>query len=381
MQGVGIAAPPQEGQPVSVGVDIPALARPQIQFQRLQGVDLRLNNFDLSTAKHVSLEVHAGSWGKLIKPLDDCVTLSEAFWSSFDGDSSPFKDSDQVLLKAIFNPWLSDRRAEGDQFAPPDASYSHVAKLRSLVKEEETVRQRRKEAFCSKSFKMNAPGRVFPESWTSEFKIENGQTQIRVPEGRPISALIERFEYQAQAAEMLKGVLKSAVPIFDKFTEDGMRFRIYRLSNLEVRTFQELDCEEVVGAVFSLRDPQSGSEQASNTQRVELEETITKATEYVERAIAGHRRYYVVLETENGHKILTERHEDGRITWEADPVDLDERNSLAKVTRSKECGAVTTIHDLDMHAGSISQDSAVSPSVCKRWARSTYVRVVGQAAR
>ena len=42
------------------------------------------------------------------------------------------------------------------------------------------------------------------------------------------------FRAQAQGTEMLKDALKTAVPIFDKFTEDGMCFRIYRLGSLEV---------------------------------------------------------------------------------------------------------------------------------------------------
>jgi hypothetical protein len=344
--------------------------------EQLQGVDLRLNNFDLSTARHVSLEVQEGSWGKLIKPLDDCTTFSSGFWSSLESDASTFKDGDVSLLQAIFNPCLSDRRSEGEHFKPPDASYSHVAKLRALIKEEEMVRQRRKEAFCRSSFSMSTPGRLFPESWTSEFKIENGQMQIGASEGRPLASLTERCEYQnAKAAEMLRIVLKSTVPVFEKVTEDGMRFCIYRLGSLEVRTFREVGCDESMGVVFSLQDRKP--EHSSEVQ-VELEEKIVKATEYVERSVAGHRRYYIVLETENGHKVMTERREDGFITWEVDPNGLEERNSLAKVTRSKECRAGGTLCDLDALAGSIRQDSSVSPSVCKRWARTTYFKMVGK---
>jgi len=109
-------------------------------------------------------------------------------------------ECDKTLLKAIFNPWLSDRRAEGDHFAPPDASYSHVEKLRALIRGEEAVRNRRRDVFFCKDFSINAPGRLFPESWTSVFKIENGQSQIAVAEGRPISALTERSEYQNKHA-------------------------------------------------------------------------------------------------------------------------------------------------------------------------------------
>lgn len=336
--------------------------------EQLQGVDLRLDSFDLSSARHVSLEVQAGSWGNLIKPLDDCITLGDAFWSSFDS-TGPFKDGDKALLKSIFNPCLSDRRNEGDRFAPPNASYSHVEKLRSLVKAEETVRQQRKDTFCSKGFAMSEPGRLFPSSWTSEFELASGHTQIRIPEGRPLTALTERFEYRSQAAEMLQGVLKTAAPVFDKSTEDGLCFRIYRLGSLEVRTMQEIHCEESIVAIFSLRDSKAGT---GSVQPLQPHEKIRKATEYVERAMAGHRRYYIVLETEGGQRILTERHQDGRITWEADPENLDERNSLAKVTRSNECSSGTTIHDLELLADGIPQKCNASPSICKQWARSTY---------
>jgi len=64
--------------------------------------------------------------------------------------------------------------------------------------------------------------------------------------------LIARPEYKGHAAELLEGVLRTSAPIFDKSTEDGMHFRIYRLGSLEVRTAQELGSEEVVGAVYSV---------------------------------------------------------------------------------------------------------------------------------
>merc|ERR1719482_2188705 len=88
---------------------------------RVQGVDLRLDNFDLSEAKHVSPEAQSGSWSGELKSLDDCVAVGDIFWSSLESDSKIFKDEDRSLLREVFNPKLTDRRAEGDLFAPPDA--------------------------------------------------------------------------------------------------------------------------------------------------------------------------------------------------------------------------------------------------------------------
>jgi len=353
---------------------------------RLQGVDLRLDNFDLSEAKRVVLEAQSRSWGNLVKPLDECHSLSEAFWSALEGDSSPFKETDQALLRSIFNPCLSDRRADGVFFVPPDANYSHVTKLQVLVKEEEAVREQRRAAFYSKDFMLSNPGVLFPSSWTSNFEVLRGDAPMRALEGRPLTSLTEIPEYQFKAKDMLHGILKTAGPIFEKSTEEGMRFRIYRVGSLEVRTTQELDCHEAVGAIFSIRDPQMGAGTCSSHEKASPEERIVKATEYVERihltgAVAGHRRFYSVLETEKGHKILTERREDGVIIWEEDPQKLDERNSMAKVLRSKDCETSVTLGDLKKCADASSQGSPTSSSVCKLWVRSIFADAVGEAVK
>jgi len=350
------------------------VASPQ---DKLEGVDLRLDNFDLSVAKRVSLEAQSGSWGNLVKPLDECMSLGESFWSSL-GKSSPFQESDQALLKNIFNPFLTDRRSEGDRFTPPDASYSHVAKLRALVKEEEAVRQRRLTAFCSKDFMMTEPGSLFPSSWSSKLQILKGKKQEGVPETRS-TKLVERTDCQAQAAEMLEGVLTSASPEFDKITEDGMRFRVYRVGSLEVRTTQEHSAKEAVGVIFSCLGAETDVAEAPKGQQAQPQEKIIKATEYVEvkflaGAPAGHC-YYLLLETERGNKIVTERLEDGRVTFEESPKNLEDRNSLAKVTRTKECGKGATVRDIQKRVDLASQQVFASASVCKLWSRSTFGRL------
>merc|ERR1711870_176007 len=78
-------------------------------------------------------------------------------------------------------------------------------------------------------------------------------------------------------AHMLEDALESIVPDFDKATEDGSRFSIYRVGSLEVRTITEPDCEPVIGAVFSVHASWACK------QAISEHEEIVKATEYVER--------------------------------------------------------------------------------------------------
>merc|ERR1712038_2107132 len=88
-----------------------------------RGVDLNLDQFDLSQAMKVSSD-------------ESCdAPIGNAFWSALD-TSSGFEDEYKNLFKAIFNPCLSDRRDEGDWFIPPNMSISYLEKLGNLVKEE-----------------------------------------------------------------------------------------------------------------------------------------------------------------------------------------------------------------------------------------------------
>jgi hypothetical protein len=367
---------------------------------QLQGVDLRLDNFDLSSAKRISMEANAGSWANDVRAIDDCMAMGDAFWSSLDDSSKKVFDADDhALLNNVFNPTLSDRRSEGELFCPQDASHSYVTKLRDLVKQEHTVRQQRKEHFFSKSFVMGEPGLIFPASWTSSLAVARGQATIRNLEARPCNALISRPEYKGHAAELLESVLRTSAPVFDKSTEEGMRFRIYRLGSLEVRTTQELSGEELVGAVFSIRNSTSISNRGDNQDgcsisskaAISADELIVHATEFVERAFveggkpSALRRYYLVLETKNGHIILTERLPNGQVTWVEDPEELEDRNSLAKVTRVSACQPNLVVQDLKTYQSTVakgaSQAGVASPSVCKRFARSAYARAVGPDSR
>jgi len=206
-----------------------------------RGVDLNLDSFNLSRPAKASPQ-DAGDGIHM-----QCgVNVGNEFWSLLDtAESSSLKDEDRGLLRDIFNPHLSDRRDEGDRFIPPDASLLSVGKLRQLLLEEKAVRQSRKHHFFSDRFESDDAGPCFPSSWASAVKIARTHTPGEARMWRP------RPEYKAEAA-VLKRVLKSAAPTFDRTAEDGTRFRMYRVGVVEVRTTQEDGAEEEVGAVFSL---------------------------------------------------------------------------------------------------------------------------------
>jgi len=327
------------------------------------------------------VETQAGSWAGEARPLDDCVSMGAGFWAALDDNAQVFKNEDSKLLGEVFNPKLADRRTEADRFVPPDAGHTYVSKLRALVKEEESVRQRRKAHFFSKGFVMDAPGSLFPSSWTSSCEAASS--------GRPRGALVARPDYKEQASELLQEVLQESSPVFDKSTEEGLRFRIYCLGRLEVRTTQELGGKEVVGAVFSIRSEKESSGQ--NGQAIPPQENITKVTEYVERVPAAtnavspgaRRRYYAVLETAGGRRIRSERLASGGATWEPEPGDLEERNSLARVTRAGEAKASVNVGDMKSYQASFSTISGetkdASPSACKGYARAMFTRATKSA--
>jgi len=367
-----------------------------------RGIDLDLGRFDLSAAT----EVRANDF--FLSPDDRPLIVGDAFWQNLnDCPQSVFKKDDRTLFKAVFNSTMSDRKEEGDRFIPPDTSFEHVQRLRSFIKEEETIRQHRKDLFVSSSFSMDDAGPLFPASWTS--KIELAARGSLGPAGRPKNAVLQaRPDYTAAAFDQ---VLQSALPMFDKSTEDGLRFRIYSVGSLEVRTMQEHDGEETVGAVFSVHAPSEHPATAKKDQPLQESHKIVKVTEYVEkvspsvaaalleaasqkrpaptavtwRPRAPPRRYYVVLTTEQGDSVVTEQLMDGTFTWEENPAALEDRNSLAKVSRAADCSARTiTIADMQefqdtMREGDSEACARASHSCGKHYARGAYSRAAGQA--
>jgi len=337
----------------------------------LRGVDLNLSSFDLSMPNRVAREKAI-----LGDDLSACVAVANAFWPTLDqDDESIFKSEEKKLLKDVFNPVLSDRRDDGVIFAPPDAAFDYMQKLKSLLQEEKNVRERRKERFFSASFVASSPGPLFPSSWMPAF----GITHSTAPAKSPAKKWLSRPEYKAQAA-LFDRVLKSATPIFEKRTEDGLAFRIYNLGSLEVRTIQEHDGQEEIGAVFSCSSPAQGT-----AMSVKDEEKVAKVIECVEHD-AQHDgkmpyRYFVVMETEQGKVVVTEMLQDGTTTWEENPKCLEDRISLSKVLRSAEClRECITIGKVKKYQVSVSQTINDFPSSCKRYAYRAYSRAGGYAS-
>merc|ERR1712242_571800 len=235
-----------------------------------------------------------------------------------------FNEEDRLLLNQVFNPALSDRRTEGDRFVPPDTSREYVQRLRALVQEEMATQEHRMDHFFSKEFEQENAGPLFPLSWASSMEIS------RDCKSKP--QLHERQDF-AQA-HMLEDALESIVPDFDKVTEDGSRFSIYRVGSLEVRTIAEQDCEPVIGAVFSVHAP------TDDKQAISEQEEVVKATEYVERD-GLEFQVYVVLETDQRNKLVVEEMDDGTLRFEENPSNLEDRTSLAKVLRTAKCSSMS----------------------------------------
>merc|ERR1711967_208577 len=93
------------------------------------------------------------------------------------------------------------------------------------------------------------------------------------------------------------------------------------------------------------------------------------------------RRYYVVLETEDGCKIRMERLPMGNVVWEPEPADLEDRNSLAKVIHSAECRSGLLVRDMKAYQTTLARGTPVaSASNCKRHAQSVFARATGSPA-
>jgi len=280
-----------------------------------KGVDLNLDKFELTAAEQSAEETTAAWSGK------DFV--GGAFWQSL--EAGPLAKEHQGLLQDVFHPALSDRRDEGERFVPPSNSLPYVSKLQELVKEEAAIRSARKQRFLSADFAVGNAGPLFPASWTPSLGVATGERPAGVPEG-----LHPRPDYKEDAARLIK----TATPTFDEKTEDGTRFRVYRVGNIEVRSTQELDSEEDVGAVFSTRAAAGTTSTEECWSTIAKVDHVVKVSEYVEKTLNEARRFYVVLETDQGDMIVTEKCKDQTVVWAENPSGLEYRNSLAKVIRS-----------------------------------------------
>merc|ERR1711988_1224692 len=108
---------------------------------------------------------------------------------------------------------------------------------------------------------------------------------------------------------------------------------------------------------------------------------------YVEHA-RQHRdyQYYVVLETEAGGMIVTERLHNGTVLFhEENPADVTDRNSLAKALcvkdQSNEIHPVT-VQDMQSFAEALGEGSEdASHSSCKHYAQSICHHARGENSR
>merc|ERR1712032_248589 len=163
--------------------------------------------------------------------------------------------------------------------------------------------------------------------------------------------------------------------------EDGMKFRVYRVGSIEARTLQEVNGKERIGAVFSFCEQ---ARRPGGDQMVSGGARIVKVTQYVEKL--GHGRgYFVVLETDEGVKIVTEKLRNMKVVFEASSADLLGRISSAKAVRSADCSAalidvesMKTYQALEARFGAKFGKGYASPSQCKRYAHGAFNRAVGE---
>jgi len=236
----------------------------------LKGVDLDLNKFNLSTpVVHEKGDARADSFAGDCHSLDACAAVGSAFWANVRSESdSVFRDEDKHLLRDLFNPYLSDRRDEGDRFVPPDNCPLYVQQLRAAVREEAAVRQKRKALFLGSEFDACNPGPLFPSTWKSSIEITGGQVPEKLPAEQSHYVASESDEHPEGRPGMasIKAMLQNTMPVFDRSTEEGLRFRIYRLRNIEARTLQEPLEEEVVGMVCSTQESAPSSVEGKQEQ-------------------------------------------------------------------------------------------------------------------
>jgi hypothetical protein len=201
-----------------------------------------LSEFDLSEAVETDRKVEAS-----FSDEDAKVVLGKTFWACIDGEIPAFAEQDEMLLRSVFNPKMSDRREDGDAFVPPDTDAAYVQRLRELVDEEDAVREKRIAHFLSTSFIEGNAGEMFPSSWTDKVGLLSDDASATS------ANLYAREDFLDEAAALRNIIASAAKPAFEQSTEDGTAFRIYKKGSIEVRTIQEHDGEETIGMVFSIR--------------------------------------------------------------------------------------------------------------------------------
>ena len=144
---------------------------------------------------------------------------------------------------------------------------------------------------------------------------------------------------------LFSDVLPSAAPEFQKSTEDGTVFRIYRLGSLEVRTIQEPEGNEQIGVVFSSRAPtwDLASGKSRPGKPIRDDEKIVRGSIYVEAIdVETSRR----LDQKWSSKRLDYCHH--YVVLVVNPEGVEDRNSLAKLMATAE-----DCKDMDVAVGKV----------------------------
>lgn len=384
------------------------------------GVDLNLDNFDLSEAQQSDKSVlpgepidlekltedelrqmiidHGGTVppGITEKPdlIDIMMQIMESFsdfWGCISGSGpSPYAREDQALLRKIFNPHLSDRRLDKDRFIPPTRDPEYIDKLRQLVDEEWFIQEERRKIFMSPDFTPGQHSPPFPYMWRSKYGVAVDESVPRaigeVVKGRPL----KKVANSKASVDMLKEMKL----IFEGMTEDGTHFRIYQNSTMEVRTIQEHDQSETIAVVFMIVRPIPLTDDGTLSGK----ESVIQVTlcvgaggdgpqsglempEQEDSEAMPHYRFFCLAETKGvrgNHRIITEMLSDGTVTWEEDPPDIEHRRSRAGVMNSL-CCKNTSIQKLreyrKEYVGKYSPFATAS--ACKQYAQGAFQRAAG----
>eukprot|EP00930_Biecheleria_cincta_P043409 TRINITY_DN2980_c0_g1_i1.p1 TRINITY_DN2980_c0_g1~~TRINITY_DN2980_c0_g1_i1.p1 ORF type:complete len:1004 (-),score=206.03 TRINITY_DN2980_c0_g1_i1:259-3243(-) len=351
-----------------------------------QGVDLNLDKFSLAEPERFAGTLPPCSAGE--GSLESSVTLGRAFLKRFHEKSYlGLSKEHQSLLASVFNQSMADRLEEGDAFIPPDPNAAYVMKLKHLVNEEQMLLSTRKTLFFGRSFVAGEPRMEFPRSWANQFQIAQPNLS-NATQAALRSRLVPLQVDEAFQQSLLKDILPVTLPEFEKATEDGTVFRIYRLGSLELRTVQEPGLPETLGVAFSDRKPAWSLKSANSPGHVGGEEKIAKGKLYLE-AVDGETRarldqkwssktldychYYLVLETESGDAIVTEKLADGSTIMVENPEGWEDRNSLAKLLMTiEDCKELNvTYRNLKLVQINHNKPAAegAMPSIRKRYAK------------
>ncbi|CAJ1416004.1 unnamed protein product [Effrenium voratum] len=373
-----------QGSTARPGMPLAQSGRPLFMPQRFQlgqrgempqGVDLNLDKFSLSKEDRFN-KLPPCSGGP--NSLEAKVTLGRAFLQGLQQRFAEMKPSDQKLLLNIFNVPQCDRTEEGEAFVPPDPNLEYITKVRGIVGEEESIRNRRKQRFSDKSFSVTNPGPEFPRSWTPSFQVE---MDGRVAETAPTKFGLHKLEVDEELKNtLLSEVLPSASPEFKKTTEDGFTFCIYKIGSLEVRTVREREGEECICVIFSSGSASWETKSVKPSEVLE-KERVSKCKIYVEAAEDVSCHYYVVLETQNGTAVVTDVSKSGTVSWLPNPRSLEDRNSLAKLLFQSDAKDNMSIRDVKLMSEEVSLPPGASMHHRKQYAKAIFKSVTGRPLR